>query len=61
MASIQSKTGISGKKTHYVVLCIQGKHKWIKAGSQKDAKILKRVYVFRQSGHLCLKVKTQFV
>lgn len=42
MASIQSKSGKSGKKTYYVVLSIGGRHKWIRAGSLKDAKILKR-------------------
>jgi hypothetical protein len=42
MASIQSKKGKSGKKTHYVVISHRGGHKWIKAGSLRDAKILKK-------------------
>ena len=42
MASIQSKKGKSGKKTHYVVISHRGGHKWIKAGSPRDAKILKK-------------------
>ena len=42
MASMQSKTGKSGKRTYYVVVSHQGKHKWLKAGTAKDAKILKK-------------------
>ncbi|RKX26303.1 MAG: hypothetical protein DRP45_03830 [Candidatus Zixiibacteriota bacterium] len=42
MASIQSKTGKSGKKTYYVVVSFTGRHKWIRAGSQRDAKLLRR-------------------
>ncbi len=42
MASIQSKKGKMGKKTYYVVICHRGGHKWIKAGTAKDAKILKK-------------------
>jgi integrase len=42
MASIHAKTGKAGKKTYYVVICHQGRHKWIKAGTLRDAKILKR-------------------
>ena len=42
MASIQAKSGKKGKKTYYVVVSYHGKHKWLKAGSLKDAKILKR-------------------
>ena len=42
MASVQHKVGKSGKKTYYVVVSLRGKHKWLKAGSLKDAKILKK-------------------
>ena len=42
MASIQFKKSKSGKKIYYVVVSLKGRHKWIKAGSQKDAKILKK-------------------
>ena len=42
MASIQSKKGKNSKKTYYVVVCLRGRHKWIRAGSIRDAKILKR-------------------
>ena len=42
MASIQTKVSKDGKKTFYVVVAGQGKRKWIKASSLKDAKILKR-------------------
>lgn len=42
MASVQAKTGKAGKKTYYVVVAIKGKHRWIRAGTQKEAKILKR-------------------
>ncbi len=42
MASIQSKKAKSGKNTYYVVVCIQGKHKWLKAGTKKDAIQLKK-------------------
>jgi integrase len=42
MASIQSKKGRNGKKTYYVVVSLQGKHKWIRAGTQQQAKILKK-------------------
>ncbi|MCP4553640.1 MAG: hypothetical protein GY834_16720 [Bacteroidetes bacterium] len=42
MASIQSKKAKSGKMTYYVVVCIQGKHKWLKAGTKKDATQLKK-------------------
>ena len=42
MASIQSKKGKAGKKTYYVVICHQGGHKWVKAGTLRDAKILKK-------------------
>ncbi|MEZ5359859.1 MAG: site-specific integrase [Candidatus Zixiibacteriota bacterium] len=42
MASIQFKKNKSGQKTYYVVVSINGKHKWLKAGTQKDAKVLKR-------------------
>ena len=42
MASIQSKKGKAGKKTYYVVICHRGGHKWVKAGTLRDAKILKR-------------------
>ncbi len=42
MASIQSKMGNMAKKTYYVVICHRGGHKWIKARTLKDAKILKK-------------------
>ena len=42
MASIQFKKGKSGKKTYFVVVCYAGKHKWIKAGTLKDARLLKK-------------------
>jgi hypothetical protein len=42
MASIQSKKGKNGKKTYYVVIRLKGRHKWIRAGTTRDAKILKR-------------------
>ena len=41
MASIHFKKGKSGKRTYYVVVSAQGKHKWIKAGTQKEATVLK--------------------
>lgn len=42
MASIQKKKSASGKLTYYVVVAHAGKRKWLKAGSQKDARILKK-------------------
>ncbi|MDD5425326.1 MAG: hypothetical protein PHN52_02400, partial [candidate division Zixibacteria bacterium] len=42
MASIHFKKSRSGQKIYYVVVSLKGRHKWIKAGSQKDAKILKK-------------------
>jgi integrase len=42
MASIQFKKTQNGARVFYVVVSIRGRHKWIKAGSQKDAKELKR-------------------
>lgn len=42
MASIQSKKNKAGKKVYYVVVSLAGKHKWIKAGTLKDAKLLKK-------------------
>jgi hypothetical protein len=42
MASIQFKKSRTGKKSYYVVVSFSGKHKWIKAGTQKEAEILKR-------------------
>ncbi len=41
MASIQSKTSKRGKKTFYVVVSYAGKRKWLKAGTQTDARKLK--------------------
>lgn len=41
MASIQVKEGRSGK-IYYVVVSYAGKHKWIKAGTLTDAKVLKK-------------------
>lgn len=42
MASVQAKKGKNGKKTYYVVISVQGRHKWIRAGTQQQARILKR-------------------
>jgi len=42
MASVQAKKGKNGKKTYYVVVSLQSKHKWIRAGTQQQAKVLKR-------------------
>ncbi|MCP4603452.1 MAG: tyrosine-type recombinase/integrase [Proteobacteria bacterium] len=42
MASIQSKKSKSGRVAYYVVVSIHGKHKWIRAGTLKDARILKK-------------------
>ena len=42
MASIQFKKSRTGKKTYYVVVSVNGKHKWLKAGTQTDAKKLKK-------------------
>lgn len=42
MASIQSKQSKSGKRTFYVVVSFGGKHKWIKAGTQREARDLKK-------------------
>lgn len=42
MASIHFKKRKSGQRTYYVVVCRPGGHKWIKGGSLKDAKILKK-------------------
>ncbi len=42
MASVQFKKGQNGKKTFYVVFSHRGRHRWIKAGSQADAKRLKK-------------------
>lgn len=42
MASIHFKKSRSGQKIYYVVVSLKGRHKWIKAGSQKDARILKK-------------------
>jgi len=42
MASIQSKKGKMGKKTYYVVICHRGRHKWVRAGTLRDAKLLKK-------------------
>ncbi|MEP0828371.1 MAG: tyrosine-type recombinase/integrase [bacterium] len=42
MASIQSKKTKAGVKIYYVVASVKGCHKWIKAGTQADAKVLKK-------------------
>ncbi len=42
MASIQSKSGKTGKKTFYVVVSVHGKHKWLKAGTKQNAVALKK-------------------
>ncbi|MCP4568801.1 MAG: hypothetical protein GY841_14585 [FCB group bacterium] len=39
---MQFKKSKSGKRTYYVVVSFQGKRKWIKAGTQKEAKEFKR-------------------
>ena len=41
MASIQFKNLKKGK-VYFVVVSLAGKHKWIKAGTLKDAKILQK-------------------
>lgn len=42
MASIHSKAGKNGKKTFYVVVSQNGRRKWIRAGTLRTAKILKK-------------------
>jgi integrase len=42
MASIHFKKGKDSRRTHFVVVSFQGKHKWIRAGSLADAKRLKK-------------------
>ncbi|MEW5797213.1 MAG: tyrosine-type recombinase/integrase [Candidatus Zixiibacteriota bacterium] len=42
MASIQLKKGKNGRRTYFVVVSFQGKHKWVRAGSLADAKRLKK-------------------
>ena len=42
MASIQSKKSKTGKITYYVVVCFRDQHKWLKAGTLANARILKR-------------------
>jgi len=42
MASIQFKKSNTGNKTYYVVVSYQGRHKWIKAGTKKEAINLKK-------------------
>lgn len=42
MASIQAQKAQNGKKTYYVVVCVSDKHKWVKAGTLQQAKVLKR-------------------
>ena len=42
MASVHSKKSKTGKNTYYVVISYQGKHKWIKAGTKKEALNLKK-------------------
>jgi hypothetical protein len=41
MASIHAKVDKQGKKTYYVVVSCQGRHKWLKAGSYTEARRLK--------------------
>lgn len=41
MASIQTKKLKGGKKSYFVVVSVQGKRKWIKAGTLREAKKLK--------------------
>jgi len=53
MPSIQFKKTRSGKKTYYVVVSHRGKHKWIKAGTQRQAKELsKKIDSFKNSERL---------
>ncbi|HWR84278.1 MAG TPA: hypothetical protein VN285_13345 [Candidatus Deferrimicrobium sp.] len=42
MASIQSRIGKAGRKISYLVLSFHGKHRRLKTGSLKDAKLLKK-------------------
>ena len=42
MASIQFKKGKGGKKVYYVVVSLSGRHKWIRAGTQQQARVLKK-------------------
>jgi len=42
MASIQFKSGKEGKKVYYVVVARGSTRRWLKAGTLKDARILKR-------------------
>ncbi|MBI5265641.1 MAG: hypothetical protein HY851_00260, partial [candidate division Zixibacteria bacterium] len=42
MASIHFKQGKTGARTYYVVVSQFGRHKWLKAGNQHDAKILQK-------------------
>jgi len=42
VASIQSKRGKHGRKTFYVVVSAAGKHRWLNAGSLKDAQAFKK-------------------
>ncbi len=42
MASVQFKKGLNRKRAFYVVFSHQGRHRWIKAESQADAKRLKK-------------------
>jgi integrase len=42
MASIQSKKTKSGKRTYYVVVSQDGRHKWLRAGGLHAAKAMKR-------------------
>lgn len=42
MASIQSKKSKSGKRTYYVVVSQDGRHKWLRAGGLHAAKAMKR-------------------
>jgi hypothetical protein len=50
MASIQSKKGRGGKKTHYVVVPLGGRRRWIKAGTMKDVHISKRLLLGQNIG-----------
>ena len=61
MASIHSQKGKSGKKTYHVVVSHRRSHKWLRAGTLKDAKLLwpySKAFTFLlntglRSGELC--------
>jgi len=56
MASIQCKKTKTGKKIYYVVVSAGGKHKWLKAGTQVDARKMKRQVESLQASELFEKL-----